>query len=201
MQVKKNFPLLWMVLLVAFAARAQGLPPDDCTITFSGINEQTGQHRIDINNRLLFTHTEEDLRPFFENQEHITGEAYLSYLSGGYYVLHLHFFVASYNTAQEYNGLEKFSILNLQFMDGQILSLRNSKASVGEYNASRRAIVFKTQYPLSGAALRQLQRGELDKIQVYWKKGYDWYEIYELDFFKEQIECLQTYILQSPGSR
>jgi len=197
MQFRNFFYAICILTGTTPSSFAQSYVPTPCTIGYVGTDSSLQQKRIDTAAKLLFTHTDDELRPFFDDQEYLRAEAYISYIESGYYILHLHFFVASPNAPREYQVLKASSILNIKFMNGEQLSLRNAKTSRGQYDGRQQAFVFKGQYPLSGAAVRQMRNQEVDRVQVYWAQDYEWYDIYDLDFFRAQLDCIQTYILKN----
>jgi len=197
MQFRQFFCAIIILATFTDAAFTQSQVVAPCEIAFIGLDSSLQQKRMDTSNQLFFTYTPDTLRPFFDQQEYLRTDAHLSYIEGGYYILHLHFLVASPDAPQEYQALQASSVLNIKFMNGSTLSLRNGKTSRGQYDGRRQAFVFKGQYPLSGAAVRRLQNREVDRIQVYWTRGYEWYEIYDLDFFKTQLHCIQATIAKN----
>ncbi len=194
MQFRHFFFAILILATFTNAAFTQSQVVAPCEIAYIGLDSSLQQKRMDTANQLFFTYTPDTLRPFFEQQEYLRTDAYLSYIEGGHYILHLHFWVASPDAPQEYQALRASSVLNIKLMNGSTLSLRNGKTSRGQYDGRRQAFVFKGQYPLSGAAIRRLQNREVDRIQVYWASGYECYEIYDLDFFRTQLDCIQNYI-------
>ena len=45
-------------------------------------------------------------------------------------------------------------------------------------------------YPINSSVLATLAKGEVDTIRMYWSSGFEEYEVYNLDFFINQIRCL-----------
>ncbi|MCB9284043.1 MAG: hypothetical protein H6563_08235 [Lewinellaceae bacterium] len=167
-------------------------PPYNCVFTHNEVDKFTGKMRRDLKPVTLFTYTPKDLRPFLQDREYITCSGYLADLSDGLLFLSLEFSIASNNAPAAFGGIPNGSILSILMMNGESLRLINSKTDAGYYDKDREAYVYRAQFQISGLQERFLQTNELDQIRVIWSTGYEDYDVYELDFFRNQINCLRN---------
>ena len=167
-------------------------PPFNCVFTHNEVDKFTGRMRRDLKPVLLFTHTPKDLRPFLRDREYITCYGYLADLSDGLLFLSLEFSIASNNASAAFGGIPNGSILSILMMNGESLRLINSKTDAGYYDKDRDSYVYRAQYQISGLQERFLQTNELDQLRVIWATGYEDYEVFDLDFFRNQINCLRN---------
>ena len=167
-------------------------PPFPCMFTHNEIDKFTGRLRRDLQPVLLFTHTPKDLRPFLRDREYITCKGYLADLSDGLLFMSLEFSIASNNAQASFGGIPSGSILSILMMNGETIRLINSKSDAGYFDAAQGAYIYRSQFQISGLQEKFLQTGEMDQFRVIWATGYEDYEVFELDFFRNQINCLRN---------
>lgn len=167
------------------------LPPrQQCRYAFEGADKRSGQQRRDMPNRLLFTHTDDRLRLFMKDKDYLRCEGYLSSIGGGYRFLTLEFTFAYPNAQEAYGFIEKGSILTIKMLNGDFVNLKSGTMAQGSYDINAQILTYQVIYPIDQSLLAFLRKSEVDTIRVFWSSGYEEYEVYALDFFMEQIECL-----------
>ncbi len=166
-------------------------PTPECQISFDGIDEFSKKHRRDVAEQIFFTYTNDQMRKFLQGREYITCYGHLTKISGGLRFLTLKFHIASNLAPRSFGNLPKGSILSIQLLDGDIINIRNTKDDPGYFDQHEDAYIYRGIYPLGGKTIRTLKDGEVDKIRVVWGTGYEDYDIYEMDFFKNQLRCLE----------
>lgn len=167
-------------------------PPFPCTFTRKEVDKFTGKLRRELEPVLLFTHTPKDLRPFLRDREYITCRAYLADLSDGLLFLSLEFSIASNNAPAAFGGIPNGSIISILPMKGETIRLFNSKTDAGIFDSGKGVYVYRAQFQISGLQEKVLQSVEVDKIRVIWATGYEDYDVFDLDFFRNQINCLRS---------
>ena len=166
-------------------------PPEKrCQLAFDGVDDFSGKKRKEVAKNILFSHTSDEMRPYFKGKEYITCQAYLSSLSGGYKFLTLEITIASENAKRDFGILEKGSVLNIKLMDNSNVKLFNNKTDVGILNELNNSVTYTAQYVVSSGGEKVLRKNEVDKIRLIWSSGYEDYEVYNLDFFVDQFRCL-----------
>lgn len=168
-------------------------PVDEtCRIAFEGVDEYTGLERRDVQQQTLFTHTDERLRLYLKDKEYLHCDAYLTALAGGYRYLSLNFTFAYPNAREAYGFIEKGSVLVINLMNGQSVYLRSGKMDKGHYDTEKEILTYRVHYPINQTIINTLRKSEADTIRVFWSSGYEEYEIYRMDFFINQISCLEA---------
>mgnify|MGYP006267629319 CR=1 FL=1 len=167
------------------------VPPENtCSYAFDGVDEASGQRRRDMPKRLLFTHTDDRLRLFMKEKDYLRCEGYLTSIAGGYRFLTLEFTFAYPNAKEAYGFIEKGSILTIKLLNGDFVNLKSGTMDQGSYDIDSQVLTYRVMYPIDQSLLTFLRKSEVDAIRVFWSSGYEEYEVYELDFFMEQIACL-----------
>ncbi|GJM32777.1 MAG: hypothetical protein DHS20C18_17780 [Saprospiraceae bacterium] len=166
-------------------------PATPCKIVYEGKDERTGQWRKDVHKQLLFTHTDERLRPFLKEKEYMRCEGYMTSVGGGFRFLTLQFTFAYPNAREAYGFIEKGSILTVKLLNGDFINLFASKMDKGSYDTEQELLTYRVHYPVDRSQIGLLKNSEVDAIRVFWSSGYEEYEVYQLDFFLQQLDCLE----------
>ena len=154
------------------------------------VDEATGSKHIVLKPDLIFTHTDPDLRPYFKNKELITCYGRLSRIDA-YVYFTIDFQIASSHSQSNFGGLESGSLLRLRLLNGKYISLSNIKSDRGHIDHYSGNTVFTGQFALGKDEMKMLAGSPLDKIRILWGTGYEDYDVYKIDFFIDQIKCLQ----------
>ncbi len=168
-------------------------PTPPCELAYDGVDEFTGKRRWEMPKQIFFTHTSDRLKPFFKEKNHITVEGFISGASGngGIYYLNLNIIILSEMAQREFGVLEKGSILTLKLINGSNVKLFNTKTSTGTLDKVEKRVAYRAQYMINSDNLKSLRKSEIDKARIVWGTGYEDYEVYNLDFFIDQLNCLE----------
>ena len=166
-------------------------PEQECKIAFEGKDEYSGMWRKDVQQQLLFTHTDERLRLYLKDKEYLRCDGFITSLGGGYRFLSLQFTFAYPNAREAYGFIEKGSVLTVQLLNGDYVKLQSGKMDRGRYDTEQELLTYQVHYPIDRTQINILKNSEVDKIRVFWSSGFEEYEVYQLDFFMNQINCLE----------
>lgn len=164
-------------------------PHQECFFEFEGQDHDKNQYRRDVEKELLFTFTDEKLRPFLKDKEYLVCEAYLSSL-GGYRFLTLTFTFAYPNAREAYGFIDRNSVLTAKLLNGNFVNLRAGEMDRGQYNTVKQELTYSVYYPIDRSYINILKESELDLIRVFWSSGFEEYSIQQMDFFQRQLKCL-----------
>lgn len=165
-------------------------PNTDCQLAFDGVDEFSGKKRRDVASQFFFSYTNDELRAYYKERDFISCEGYVSSLTGGYKFLTLTISIASETAQRDYGIIEKGSIIHIKLLNGNTVKLFNNKTDIGIVDPLNRTTTYVAQYIISSSDEKQLKKEEVDKVRMIWSSGYEDYEVYELDFFINQLECL-----------
>ena len=164
-------------------------PKKECDFAYEGKEAKTGQWRRDLQKELLFSHTDERLRPFLKDKEYLRCESYFTSVSG-FRFLNLMFTFAYPNAREAYGFIEEGSVLSIRLLNGDFINLFSREMGEGKYDTKKEILTYQVLYPIDQSQINLLKQSEVDVIRVYWSSGYEEYEVYHLDFFKNQIDCI-----------
>jgi hypothetical protein len=178
---------------ISFASSANDYEsqPFECKVQSDKVDETTGRRHISLAPALLFTHTDPDLRPYFKNKELITCYGQLSKIDA-YVYLTIDFQIASSHSQSNFGSLQQGSLLRLRLLNGENVTLHNLKSDKGRIDPYSGHTVFTGQYTLGKDEIKLLSDAELDKVRILWSTGYEDYDIYKVDFFRDHLHCLMN---------
>ncbi len=166
-------------------------PPDKgCDVAFEGKDETTSQWRRDMQQELLFTYTDERLRVYLKDKEYLRCEGFMTSMAG-FRFLSLQFSFAYPNAREAYGFIEKNSVLIIKLLNGDFITLNAGRMDQGSYDTEKELLTYRVHYPIDRSQLSILRRGELDSMIMFWSSGYEEYEVFNLDFFMNQLNCLE----------
>lgn len=165
-------------------------PSPGCKVAYEGVDAETRQFRRDVQKQLLFSHTDERLRMVLKDQEYLRCEGFATSI-GGYRFITLQFTFAYPNAREAYGFIEKGSILTIKMLDGSFVNLRSGKMDKGSFDTLTNVLTYNVHYPIDRSQISLLRNSEVDSILVFWSSGYEEYEVFEIDFFINQLACLE----------
>ena len=165
-------------------------PSPGCKVAYEGVDADTRQFRRDVQKQLLFSHTDERLRMVLKDREYLRCEGFATSI-GGYRFITLQFTFAYPNAREAYGFIEKGSILTVKMLDGSFVNLRSGKMDKGSFDTLSNVLTYNVHYPIDRSQISLLRNSEVDSILVFWSSGYEEYEVFEIDFFINQLACLE----------
>lgn len=164
-------------------------PAHDCQVAYEGMNDKKLFERA-LAREVLFTHTDDRMRPFLDGREYLTCRAGLQQ-TGGYRNLIMEFTFALANAREAYGFIERGSYLMITTLGNQYVKLFCGTMDNGEYDTQTEMLTYRVHYPLDQSQLNLLKREEVDKIIMGWSSGHEEYEVFNPGFFVRQVGCLE----------
>lgn len=166
--------------------------PTECTAVVKELDSKGKPEYIVIERDMIFTHTDEDLRPYFRDQAFLTCWGQISQVGKETY-LSIEFNIASPNAKKDFGSLGEGSLLRLTLIDGTEIDLANLQGDGGQIDAYSGNTIFIGRYLIESAQQRKAAKLELDKMRVVWSTGYEDYEVLDVDFLIDQLACLEIH--------
>lgn len=175
-----------------FSTSTEKVPEYKCEFTFHGIDEFTNTPKKELREELFFSFTDARLKPYLKDRDYINCKGYLSSIAGGFRYLTLIYTIASKNANREYGYIKNGSLLNLKLLDGATVSLFTQSEIQGLLDPKTGDTVYKVRYPIDYQKEKILARSGIDRVRVVWSSGYEDYEVFNIDFFANQLKCLNS---------
>jgi len=138
----------------------------------------------------LVSHTPEELKKIFTNNDYITLDSYLSNYNN-HFALFIKIAIRTNNPHAAYGSIFKDNKLIMKLTNGQTITLYSGQSESGNVDYLNDKTTYMTFFELNEAAMELLQTSELEMLRLYWSKGYEDYPIAKPDFFVRQIQCVK----------
>lgn len=164
---------------------------NDCNILFQGIDLSTKTYRVEVAPNYLFSHTPQEIKAELQSENLITTYGQLLQ-NDKVMALHLNMEINSQIAQKEYGSITSGAELRIILINGKEVKLSCYAGSPGVKKKDNTGYIYPIGYNLENKHIKQLLKSEVDKIGIQWSSGYEEYTIYEVDFFINQITCLQS---------
>lgn len=167
-------------------------PAYKCEVAATGIDEYTKNKRTDLAKEVLFTYTAQDIASYLKGHNYLTCTANFTEFIGDIRILNLNINIASRAAKAEYGYVKGDSYLSIKLINGEAVSLPVFQVDAGRIDNDLNETNFKCSYTVSKENQKQLQKSLVDKIRIVYSTGYEEYIVQNLDFFQNQISCLNN---------
>ncbi len=184
-----------LFILLVVQISAQNIP---CEIINDGIDLQTKTYRVELGPSMLFNFTPPEVKNDLQEDNLMKCQAQIVKVEDKISV-HLNLRINSLKAQDIYGSIDKEGIMKITLIDGKEIKLMCYAGSPGVQTQNKKAYIYPVGYELSNRDIRQLSKKEIDKIGIEWSSGYEEYLIYEIDFFMNQLACLDRVANQKPN--
>ena len=78
----------------------------------------------------------------------------------------------------------------IKLVNGEIVKLLSINSDSGSYDQATGLTTFRNQFLVQKGEEKSFLESEIDKVRLVWSNGYEDYDIYEVDFLMNQLNCL-----------
>jgi hypothetical protein len=165
---------------------------EKCEIAFDELDKLTGKRKRGTKTRQLFSFVDEGYESAMKGKGYLVCEGFISEVNNGKEtLLVLDYIVQSTTGRDEYGGFNKGGALVVSLIDGSFVTLENTITNNGTVNVGKSTTTFRGYYLLSKSNMKMLMASETTSIKVVWFGGFEDYEVYEMDFFRDKLSCLK----------
>jgi predicted GNAT family acetyltransferase len=164
-------------------------PTLGCIFAINMTDEFSGKLLKELKYEEAFRFTNNYMKTHLDGKPHIICESNLSTL-GDLALVNMKVTINELNALKSFGGIAKKGICTLKLINGNIINLESVRDEEGVLDEVGGFCVFNMQFATNKSSLKMLQKSELDKVRISWKRGFEEYEIYNVDIFKRQANCL-----------
>jgi len=196
--MSNRFLLITCLFIFSLKANVTLAQQAKCDFLYDGIDLATKTYRTELAPAMVFNHTPPEVKNDLQTSNLIQCRGQVVQIEN-IVSLHLNIQVNSLVAQKVYGSIDQGALLKVTLLDGKEVELKNYAASTGTATEDRKAFIYPVAYELSGRAVKQLSKLEIDKIGIQWSSGYEEYTIYEVDFLTNQLGCLKKAKDQKPN--
>lgn len=165
------------------------IPEYNCEYSMRERDEFTNKLKVATKPQTFFTYTQKDLKAFMRDKDYLTCTAYLSNVLD-MTILNVRFEMESTMAQQEYGEILAGTQLLVKLLDGETVVLNCQESDKGVVDEVNGKTVYRTFFSLDKSEIKKLQKSEVVRVRMLWSIGYEDYEVNELDFFINHLNCL-----------
>jgi hypothetical protein len=163
----------------------------NCIVDYDDIDKLTGKRITGLQPEKIFVFTPENIKKYFTDRPFMTGKATLSKTNDKELFLTLFFIIDTKNIKAGYNGIAVNNMVRITMINGEKVFLENILSEPAEIDLKNNKMTYSAVFPVDKSNLKVLKKYEIDKIGILWNGGFEEYDIYNIDFFIRQYECLK----------
>jgi len=184
-QVGKPYPTMFKV-----EDSRNSKSENDCVISHDGYDADLGKDKKEVEKGFFFGYSQERMKPYFKTDDYITCEASVSKV-GKHYFLTMNLRVKSKGAKKSYGILRENEKIRLELIDGSKVYCNNILQDNGTIEAYTGHTLYTGIFQIDKDDLSRLKKNYIDNVGIVWSSGYEKYNIYNVDFIKNQLECLE----------
>ena len=161
----------------------------ECEIIFNGYDKDIGHNRKEVKTQPFFSYSQEKMKPYFKTEDFLTCDANVAKI-GKKHFLTLKIRIRSKDATKTYGSLQADNNLVIELINGRKIYGRNINTDKGEIESYTGHTLYKGIFELRNDDLKDLKKHYVDNLAIIWSSGYEQYDIFNVDFIKNQLECL-----------
>jgi tetratricopeptide (TPR) repeat protein len=162
-----------------------------CLVVDREDSEFSSKSRKDVLPEHFFSYTHENMRKFLKGRNFMDVYGQMVSITGSKYLI-LQFKINASKARNNFGSLPEGALLRIKLINGDTVDLYNVKGNSGVFDKDSGGLIYSGIFLIQSENEKLLTRYEVDKVRVVWSSGFEDYEIYYLDFFINQIECLNA---------
>jgi len=185
----KTTILIMTILMGVLVGQAQS----ECDYRTKEVDEFTGNSKVVMNEESFISHTDSSLMKYYKKKkkQYLEIECYAAKINE----THAIYFYATFQTksAYDYYGtFSKGSKIILKMANGEMIDLIIGKSDYGDTDYDRGTTVYSTFCIIDEEEAEALKSADIEKVRIYWSKGYESYDCDNPDLLKRQLNCLDN---------
>lgn len=162
----------------------------DCEIIFDGYDDVLGSNKKEVRTEFLFGHSQKRMKSYFKSDDFIKCDAYVSKVDKKHYIT-LNIRVKSKDAKSTYGMLVANEPMRVEMIDGSKVYCTNRIQDGGKIEPYTGNILYTGIFEIEKDDLSTLKNNFMDNIGLIWSSGYEQYNIFNVDFLKNQLQCLE----------
>lgn len=167
------------------------IPEVQCEYSVRERDEFTNKLKVMTKPQPFFAYTQKELQPFMKEDDYLKCSGSLGRVMG-MTILNLKFEIESTMAQREYGRIVAGTQLMVKLLDGTTVVLNCQESDNGTVDENNGRTVYRTFYGIDKSEEKQLLNSEVVKVRMIWSKGFEDYDVNELDFFIDQLKCLDA---------
>jgi hypothetical protein len=173
-----------IIILLSVNAYAQ-----DCKYAKNEVDEFTGDKKVITKPELFVSHTDSVLKKYFKKKDYLTINCYAGNISN-YKVVYFSVKIRSKSAYDTYGSIQKGSEIMLK-TNSETITVKSLTYDSGDVDYEDNITTYSFYCLIDEATNKKLVKDSIEKIRIYWSKGYDDYPVVDKDAIKRHLNCVK----------
>lgn len=163
----------------------------DCIYRTKEVDEFTGTSKLVLESQPFISFTDSSMQKYYRKKEHQYFEAdiYCAKIND-MKVIYFSLRIDTDNAYKYFGSIQKDSKFMVKMKNGDLITLLFSKSDYGDANYTYDYTYYSTYIVLEEEDISKLSN-EVEKVRIYWSKGYEDYPVINSSLFINQLNCIK----------
>ena len=165
------------------------IPDQDCSYSMNEVDIFTKKKKVAVKNQFFFGYTHPKLEEFMRGEDYLTCYGFVQEVAS-IKTLNLKYIIDSPTAQDDYGSILEGSRILINLLDGSTVTLVSADNDGGKVDRTKKQTIYSTYFILDKKSLKKFRKSEISQVRMVWSKGFEDYEVYEVDFLINQLNCL-----------
>ena len=135
-------------------------------------------------------YTSDELKKYYKKKDYVNCQAYCASINETK-VIYFYWKLMTKEAYKYFGSIQKGTNLVVKFKDGETLELKFSKYDSGDMNYDYGYTTYSSYIVVDDETIKILKENEIEKVRMYWSKGYEDYPVVGSQLFMKQLPCIE----------
>jgi hypothetical protein len=168
------------------------IPALDCDYTKNEVDDFTGDTKIVTKKENFIAHTDSSLMKYYKKKrrQYFEVETYTARIND-VKAIYLYIVIQTKKAYDYYGVLSSDAKVMFKMSDGSMIELKVGSSDYGDTNYDYNYTSFSTYLVVDDSDVESFQTLDVEKVRIYWSKGYEDYECSNPSLLKKQFNCIK----------
>lgn len=164
-------------------------PNGDCSYRTNEVDEFTGKKKLVLNEQDFINYTSEELKKYYKKKDYVKCQVYAAKVEETK-VAYFYWTLQTKEAYKYFGSIARDSKIMVKFQDGETIELNFSKSDVGDTKYDYGYTTYSSYVILDEESIKVLKTKPIEKVRMYWSKGYEDYPVSDANLFINQLLCI-----------
>lgn len=164
----------------------------ECKYSTNEIDDFTGNEKVVTKPQLFVAHTDSSLMKYYKRkkQQYLEIECYTGRVND-VKALYIYVTIQTKKAYEYYGALSSDSKVMFKMNNGDLVELKIASSDFGDTNYDYGYTTYSTYMMVDDSDIDSFINNSVDKVRVYWSKGYEDYDCDNPNLLKELFYCIK----------
>ncbi|MCF8298099.1 MAG: hypothetical protein K9J13_11180 [Saprospiraceae bacterium] len=161
----------------------------DCSYSSNEVDEFTGKMKIIMNKQDFINYSPDELKKYYSNKDYFSCQVNVAKIENAK-VAYFYWTIQTLKAYDYYGSISKGSVIIIKFKNSQTIEIPFAKYDDGDTKYDYGYTIYKNYVILDKSTVDSLKSFEIEKVRIYWSKGYQDYPVSNSKLFINQLPCI-----------